>query len=333
MARRFIKDIGPGERFESVTFLVASKDLRTTTQGSLYIHCVLADRTGRMTARVWSASEAMYRAMTEGGFINVKGRSENYKGALQFIIEAIRPVDTDSIELGDFLPRTERDIDEMWSRTGAILEEIKDPAVGALIGEFLKDEVLIARFKVAPAAVSLHHAYIGGLLEHTLNVLELARLAIPRYPKVQMDLVVAGLFLHDLGKTAELSFDTSFRYTDQGQMLGHISICSQWIDRMAERAAQTTGKPFPDRVKWALQHIVISHHARPEFGSPKVPATPEALAVHYLDNLDAKLNMSIAAIEADTDERDWTPFNRALETKLFKRNPLAGETHVSESVG
>ena len=322
MGRRFIKDIGPGEHFESETFLVASKDLRTTTQGSLYIHCILADRTGRMTARAWSASEAMYRTMTEGGFISVKGRSENYKGALQFIIEAIRPVDTDAIELGDFLPHTDSDIDEMWSRTAQILSEIKDSSVRALIDQFLKDETIISRFKVAPAAVTLHHACIGGLLEHTLSVLELAKLAIPRYPKVHLDLVLAGVFLHDLGKTSELSFDTSFKYTDEGQLLGHITICVQWIDRMAERVACDTGKPFPDRVKWALQHIVISHHARPEFGSPKPPATPEAMAVHYLDNLDAKLNMSVAAIEADTDDRDWTPFNRALETKLFKPNPL-----------
>ncbi len=325
MARRFIKDMRPGEHFDDETFLVVSKDLRTTTQGSLYIHCILADRTGKLTARVWSASEAMYRAMPEGGFVSLKGRAENYKGSLQFVIEAIRPVDLDAIDRGDFLPHTDKDIDEMWARTKAILEEIADPFVKALIAEFLKDETRIEKLKVAPAAVSLHHAFIGGLLEHTLNLLEIARLVIPRYPNVRLDLVLAGLFLHDLGKTEELAFDTSFQYTDQGQLLGHISICTNWIDKMADQAAATMGKPFPQKIKWALQHIVVSHHAKPEYGSPKYPATPEALAVHYLDNLDAKLDMCQRTIDQDTDERHWTPFSRALETKVYKLDPLAPE--------
>lgn len=322
MTKRFIKDIGPGERIESETFLVAKKDLRTTTQGSLYIHCILSDRTGQMTARVWSASEAMYNAMTEGGFLNVKGRSENYKGALQFIIEAIRPVDASQVDLTDFLPRTEKDVDQMWARTRAILAEIKDPFVSALVAEFMRDEARIDAFKKAPAAVQLHHAFIGGLLEHTLALLELAKVTIPLYPQVNLDLVLAGLFLHDLGKTAELGFDTNFKYTDEGQLLGHITICINWIEQMAQRAAQKLGKPFPDGIKWALQHIVLTHHAKPEFGSPKFPATPEAIAVHHLDNLDAKLNMCLHAIKGDNDERNWTQFNKALETKVYKADPF-----------
>ncbi len=326
MARRFVRDMGPGEHFDDVTFLVASKDLRTTTQGSLYIHAVLADRSGQMTARAWSATEGMYRLLPEGGFINLKGRTENYKGALQFIIEAVRPVDTKNVDLGDFLPRTENDIDDMWSRVQAVLADIKNPAVKAIIDEFRNDEVLIERFKKAPAAMALHHAYIGGLLEHTMCLLELAQTVIPRYPRVSIDLVLAGLFLHDIGKTAELTYETSFQYSDEGQLLGHISICVNWIDRMAERAAKTTGQPIPDRVKWSLQHIVLSHHAKPEFGSPKFPATPEAIAVHYLDNLDAKLNMCLKLIDADKDDRNWTQFSRAMETKLYKADPLASDS-------
>ena len=326
MERRYIADMAPGERLESQTFLVASKDLRTTTQGSLYIHAVLADRTGQLLARAWSASEAMYQAMPTGGFINVKGRSENYKGKLQFIIEAIRPVDPSTVDLGDFMPHTEQNIDDMWSRTTAILGKIEDPFVAALVGEFLKDEDLMKRFKAAPAARDMHHAFIGGLLEHTLNLLEMAALIIPRYPRVSMDLVLGGLFLHDLGKAAELGFTTNFEYTDEGQLLGHITICINWIDRMARRAAETLGKPFPDRIKWALQHIVLSHHGRMEFGSPKVPAVPEALAVHYLDNLDAKLAMSVQVIDRDRDtSRDWTQFHRGMDTKLYKRAVLTPE--------
>lgn len=326
MARRFIADLTPGERFESQTFLVASKDLRTTTQGSLYIHAVLTDRTGQILARVWSASEAMYNAMPTGGFICVKGRAESYKGNLQFIIEAIRPVDLDDIDLGDFLPQTGGNIEEMWSKTKAILGGIKDPYVLALVGEFLKDEARMKLFKRAPAAREMHHACIGGLLEHTLNLLEMAVLVIPRYPKVSLDLVLAGLFLHDLGKTVELGFTTNFEYTDQGQLVGHITICVTWIEQMAAQAGQAMGKPFPEKIKWTLQHIVLSHHGKMEFGSPKVPAVPEALAIHYLDNLDAKLDMSIRVIESDRDAgRDWTSYHHGLETKLYKVKALGSE--------
>lgn len=327
MARRHVADIRPGEFIEAETFLVAAKDLRTTTAGSLYIHAVLADRTGQMVARIWQASEAMYKTIPEGGFINVKGRSESYKGNLQFIIEAIRPVDTSAIDFGDFLPATERDVEEMWQRTKAILGEIKDSSIHAVVQEFLKDEDRMAGFKRAPAARKLHHACVGGLIEHTLNVLELGKLILPRYPRLNADLVLAGLFLHDLGKIAELAVESHFQYTDQGQLLGHISICVIWIEQAAERVAKASGKPFPEPIKLALQHIVISHHSRPEFGSPKHPAFPEALAVHYLDNLDAKLEMSINAIDQDIDDTSrWTAFHHALETKLYKPNVSATES-------
>jgi len=328
MARRLVADLSAGERIESQVFLVSSKDLRTTTQGSLYIHAILADRTGQIVARAWSASEAMYQVIPEGGFIEVKGRVESYKGNLQFIIDAIRPVDESSIDLADFLPRTSRDIDEMFQRVREIVGEIKNRHVRALVDEFLNDEARMALFRRAPAARELHHAYVGGLLEHTLNVLELARLVLPRYPKVSADLVLAGVFLHDLGKTAELNCSTNFEYTDEGQLLGHISICVTWIDAATRRVSERTGEPFPERIAWALQHIVLSHHGRAEFGSPKLPAIPEAFAVHYLDNLDAKLEMSKSVIERDHDSgRDWTSYHRGLETRLFKADVLGGATN------
>jgi len=326
MDRRFIAELTPGEHLDEQTFLVASKDLRTTTQGSLYIHAVLADRTGQILARAWSASEAMYNAIPTGGFINVKGRTESYKGNLQFIIEAIRPLNPNEVNLADFLPRTKRDIDEMWSRVKAILGEIRDANVTALMNEFVEDAELMEMFKKAPAAREMHHAYIGGLLEHTLNLMEIARLVIPRYPRVSTDLVLAGLFLHDLGKAAELGFTTNFEYTDQGQLLGHITICVNWIESKAACLAERNGKPFPEKIKWTLQHIVLAHHGRAEFGSPKVPAIPEAFAVHFLDNLDAKLEMSASVIDADNDQsRDWTTFHRGLETRLYKPDVLSAQ--------
>ena len=308
-------------------FLIQSKDLRTTTQGSLYIHAILVDRTGQLVARQWQATEAGFHEMPEGGFMRFKGRAENYKGNLQFIIDAVRPAEPDSYDLADFLPATEQDVDKMWRRAVEILRGVQHEDLQALIGAFLADESLMASFRRAPAAVAMHHAYIGGLLEHTLSLLEVALRVIPLYPKLSMDLVLTGLFLHDIGKARELTFDTNIGYTDEGQLIGHISQAAIWIDRKAELASAKTGRPFPQELLWTVQHIVLSHHGSYEFGSPRLPAVPEAMVVHYLDNLDAKVNMFLAEIEKDPDPvSHWTNYNRALATKIFKPDVMGTRT-------
>ena len=229
MSRRFIKDMKAGEQIDDEVFLIRTKDLRTTTQGGLYIHAVLMDSSGQMVARAWQATEAMFNALPQGGFIRLKGRVESYKGAQQFIIDAIRAVERAEVNLADFLPTTEKNIDDMWARVVEILGEIKHPALADLIAEFLDDLELMDRFRRAPAAFVMHHAYVGGLLEHTLNLLEVALRVIPLYPKLSLDLVLAGLFLHDIGKAAELTCETNIAYTDEGQLLGHLSISGKLL--------------------------------------------------------------------------------------------------------
>jgi len=323
LAHRFITELQPGERLEDQVFLIRSKDLRTTTQGSLYIHAVLVDRSGQLVARAWQASEEMFRQMPEGGFLRFKGRVENYKGNLQFIIDGMRAAEAGSFEIGDFIPATKHDIKKMFARVAAILRGIQHPDLRALVEEFLADEELMAGFRRAPAAATVHHAYIGGLLEHTLSLLEIALLVVPRYPKLSLDLVLAGLLVHDIGKVRELTYETSLGYTDDGQLLGHIVQAVLMIDRKADAVARKSGKPFPDTVRWALQHIVLSHHGHYEFGSPKLPAIPEAVAIHYLDNLDAKINLFFQAIDADRDpDSRWTEYQRAIETKIYKPDVL-----------
>ena len=323
MTRRYVADMAAGEQVESQVFLVASKDLRTTTNGALYIHAVLTDRTGQIPARMWQASEVLYNTLPDGGFIELKGRTESYKGNLQFIIDAIRPIDQNTIDLADFLPATEKDIEQMWAQILKILRTIKNEDLQLLIKHFVQDEELAARFKRAPAAATMHHAYIGGLCEHTLNLLEIAQMVIPRYPEVSLDLVLAGLFLHDIGKTAELNCDTAFTYTVAGQLLGHINLAMTWIEQKCDAVAAQTGHPFPEKIKWTLQHIVLSHHGQYEFGSPKLPATPEAIAIHHLDNLDAKLNTYIRLIESDRDAKSaWTNYNHLIGTKVYKEDVL-----------
>ncbi len=319
--RRYINQLQAGETVEDQVFLIDSKDLRTTNNGSLYIHCVLRDKTGQLLSRIWQASQAMFDQMPEGGFMRFKGRAENYKGAMQFIIDAMRPCDPGTIDLADFMPRTEEDIDVMFEQVKHALRTIKHPAVLQLVKQFICDEPLMERFRKAPAAVQMHHAFIGGLLEHTRNVLELALLVVPRYPEVSLDLVLAGVFLHDLGKTAELNYETSFQYSNRGQLIGHIVQCTIWIEDKVKAVEAEAGQPFPQDIKDALQHLVLSHHGTYEFGSPKLPAMPEAVAIHYLDNLDAKLQMYTSKIRNDPDaSSDWTEYVRGLDTKIFKKD-------------
>jgi len=321
--RRYIKDLEPGERIEDQVFLIASKDLRQTTNNSLYIHVVLADRTGQLLARIWQATEAQFQQIPEGGFLRVRGRTESYKGTLQFIIEGMRSVEKADVDLSDFVPATDKDVVALWARVKEILRMIRNRDLLLLIKQFVEDDEIVTRFKRAPAAMQLHHSFIGGLLEHTLNVLELALVVIPRYPEVSLDLVLAGVFLHDIGKTTELSYETNFRYSDVGQLVGHIIQAVIWVEQKAKDAAKAAGKPFPEDIKLALQHIIVSHHGQYDFGSPKLPATPEAIAVHYLDNLDAKLYSFLHEIRRDDRPDDnFTDYVRSLETKVYKKDVM-----------
>jgi len=319
MAHRYIADLKPGDRLEDQVFLIRSKDLRTTTEGKLYIHAVFVDKTGQLVARMWQATEGMFKAMPEGGFMGFKGRLENYKGNLQFIIEGLRIADPGTYDPADFLPATEKDREALWRRLVELLGAIQHADLKALVEEFLADEAMMERFRAAPAAAVMHHAYLGGLLEHTVTLLEVATRVIPLYPKLSLDLVLAGLFLHDIGKSAELTFATTIGYSDSGQLLGHIVQAAMWIEQKADAVAAKRGRPFPEELRWVLEHIVVSHHGSYEFGSPKLPALPEAAAVHYLDNLDAKVHMFLAEIKGHPDDGSrWTNYNRALETKVFR---------------
>ena len=320
-ARRYVNELASGEFIEDQVFLIAQKDLRTTNNGSLYIHCVLADKGGQILGRIWQASEAMYQQMPEGGFLRFKGRVESYKGSLQFIIDGVRPVDPDSVELAEFVPATSEDVDEMFDRVKEILRQIKHPDLLLLIKQFVTDDAMMAQFRKSPAAIMMHHAYVGGLLEHTRNLMELALLIMPRYPKLSQDLVLAGVFLHDIGKTAELRCETSFEYTTEGQLVGHIVQATVWIEEKAKAVEAETGKPFPADVKTTLQHMILSHHGTHEFGSPKLPAMPEAIVLHHLDNIDAKINMYMGKIEDDADPNsDWTEYLRGAGTKVYKKD-------------
>jgi|CXWL01.1.fsa_nt_gi 3'-5' exoribonuclease len=327
-ARRFINQLQPGEAIADQAFLVSKKDLRTTTNGGLYIHLVLVDRSGQILGRIWSATQAQYDTLPEGGFVRVRGRVESYKGNLQFIVDGFRTAERGSFDIAELIPATKFDVEEMWAEVLAILRTLKHPQLLALIKAFVTDETLVAAFKRAPAAVQNHHAFVGGLLEHTLSVLRLATHVLGKtdgsdshYPRLSRDLVLAGVFLHDIGKTLELTYDTNFTYTNSGQLVGHIAQAAVLIDRKIADVEQQGGKAFPEDLQNVVTHIVLSHHGTYAFGSPRLPACPEAIFVHYLDNIDAKLNMAFTAIdEARNAESDWTEWVKPLETRIFKKD-------------
>jgi 3'-5' exoribonuclease len=300
-------------------FLVKEKDLRTTKSGDFYICALLGDRTGGIAGRMWQATEALYNSIPSQGFLHVKGRIEDYKGALQMVIDACRPVGGDKVDMADFLAVCEGNIDEMWSEMLEMLRAIKNPPLKRLIKKFVEDKALVAAVKRSPAAMQMHQPYMGGLVEHTLNIMRAAQALLPLYPQLNADLTMAGIFLHDLGKSAELTSGLNIRYTDRGLLVGHITIAAMWVQEKARAVAEEDGEPFPGHIVTMLQHLILSHHGVHEFGSPKLPAMPEAFFIHYLDNLDAKLWMTSDAIAKDHDpDSRWTNYMRSLETRIYK---------------
>jgi len=317
MAHKFVNQIEPGEAIDDI-YMVKEPILRSTTRGDLYIAMFLADKTGQLNGRMWQATETVYKALPKPGFIHIQGRSELYQNSLQIVINNISVIDPSKVTLEDFLARTDKDTEQMFKEVKQIVARIKNPQLRALVGEFLDDAKLMEKFCTAPGGVKLHHDYIGGLLEHTHNMLRVAVAVLPLYPQVQADLVLAGIFLHDMGKTEELSYEMAFSYTDSGQLIGHIAQTLLLVNRKAD-ALSAKGTSVGKAILDAIGHIILSHHGEYEFGSPKLPATPEAFMVYYIDDLDAKLNQVASAIDNELGDSNWTAWKSALQTRLYRK--------------
>jgi 3'-5' exoribonuclease len=316
--RTFIHDLRPGATVSEDYFLT-DKQLRTSRNGDLYITCTLSDKTGRLPARMWQASESMFAGLPAEGFVHAKVRCEEYRSMPQLIIEAMRPVPDGKVELGDFLATSPRDPEEMWAELLEILRRIRNRPVQLLIKQFVSDEAFVEAFKTSPAAMNMHHPYLAGLLEHTLNIARCAEKLLPMYPRLNADLVYASIFLHDAAKTAELTDGPGIGYTDRGQLVGHITMGAVWIEQRARDAESELGHHFPQTTIDLLQHILLAHHGVHEFGSPKLPMVPEAFFLHYLDNLDAKMFMTTRLIEDDPDPNAaFTGWNNQLQARLYK---------------
>ena len=318
MPRAFIEQLTtPGQIVEQV-FLVAVKDLRTTKKGGLFISAKLRDRTGELPGIMWDATQALFAAIPQGGYALVKGRVGEFGGALQVVIEAMRPARESEVDLNDFLPVGPGDPEKQFARLKEVMGSVRRPALQAFLAAVWADEALVAALKRGPAAEKLHHAYLGGLLEHILGVAETAALISKQYPQLDRDFLLVGVLWHDIGKTRELAYQQALGYTDAGKLVGHIV---QGVLMMEEkiRAVRESGTEFPEELANVLRHLVLAHHGEYEFGSPKLPMTAEAFALHHIDNLDAKLHAFFRDVAADADPvRRWTGFNKMFGGALYK---------------
>lgn len=334
MRRYFLKDAAPGDLLDDV-YVLSGKQLGATTTGKYFIKGFISDRTCQLSFRMWNATRDVFNALPESGFVKVRGRVENYQNNLQVILDSVGAASEKSFEVGDLLPQTEKDINQMFARVEEILGSIQNRHLSALLQAYLDDKELMTDFRKSPAAQSFHHAWIGGLLEHTLNAMEVADAIVKFYPGLSRDILLAGIFLHDIAKTWELRYETAFGYTDGGQLVGHIVKSAMWVEHKARIAEQSLGEKIPQNLIDVMQHIIISHHGVPEFGAIKPPATPEAIAVHMIENMDAKLMMSLQACRGDAasgSEGNFTEYMKAFSGRLYRPDVAPSDAPLGESL-
>ena len=314
MKTHFIRDLKPNQVIESF-FLVHSKEVRSKKTGEEYLVLMLADRTGTIEAMLWDGVPKLRDAFDRDDFVKVKGLVQVHRNRQQMIVHTLERVEESRVDLADYLPHTEKNIASMWAELRAAVAAMANPHLRALVDSFLDDEQVAPLYRCAPAAKSLHHARIGGLLEHVVSLIGLCRLTAGHYPFLDHDLLLTGAVLHDLGKIWELDYRRSFGYSTAGQLIGHMNIMTGLLQ---SKAAALPG--FPPRLKVLVEHMILSHHGRLEFGSPKLPMFPEALVFHYLDDLDSKVESMRATLASDPNiEGCWTGFNASLERPLLRK--------------
>ena len=298
-------------------FLLAEKSLRTNRNGQLYLLAQVRDRTGQISALMWNVAEGDFDDVPVGSGVRVKGRVQTHQGGLQIIAHKVRPVG-DGFDAEAFRPATGPATEAAFAALSETLSTLPDDDLRELMTSFLADAALVEAFQAVPAGVKAHHAHRGGLCEHTAAMAAAWGRLADLYPEVDPSMVLAGCFLHDLGKTGELDADT-FTYTVPGQLLGHMQI---GLDLLAEKIAATearTGRPFPEAKRWHLQHLILSHHGTPEKGSVKQPMSPEAVTLHALDTLDAKVNEFLKVLREDPNpDSALTPFHPRLGRRLYR---------------
>ena len=315
----YISNMKAGEKV-GTSFLVSEKNLAYSQKGSPYLNLRLKDRTGELDGKVWDKAIELDSYFRKGDIVYIVGRLLNYKNNLQLSVLEVRRMGDGDIDPADFFPAAARDANDMFADLMAYVGQVQTTCLRDLLLAFFRDEQIVARFKRAPAAKGFHHVYLGGLLEHTLSVIRLLDLAAAHYPGANRDLLIAGGILHDIGKIHEFHYDRLIEYSDAGRLVGHIVMGVEMLDA---QIAKIQG--FPENLAMELRHLILSHHGTLEFGSPKRPKTLEALIVHYMDDLDAKVNAFQTFVGNTADgESNWTPYHRLFERYIFKGNSAYG---------
>jgi len=300
-------------------FVLVSVSSRDRKQGGSYLALTLADRSGQFEGRMWDGIDEQARLCDAGSYVKVQGTVSKYQGKWQITVKKMRPAAANEVDPSDFVPTTTRDIPTMWAALRAYANNFQDADLKRLMNTFFDDPAIAEAYQHAPAARGLHHAWIGGLLEHVLDLVDLCAVVAPHYAEVNKDLLLTGAMLHDIGKIRELSWGSSFAYTTEGQLVGHISIGMGMLREKINEISKS--KPFPEKLRVLVEHMLLSHHGKLEFGSPKLPMTPEALVLSALDDLEAKLQNARGEFQRDQAQgrsgREVTDWVRSMDRPLL----------------
>ena len=325
MKKVYVKNIAARDRVDA-PFLVKDKAIGMAKNGKAYMTLKLMDCTGEVEGRIWDRVDEFSARFKRDDFVHVSGKASVYLGRMQLVIQELHRLDEADIDLVDFLPVSARPVDEMVAELQAVIDRMDDPDLKSLMEHFLSDADFMAGYTKAPAAKAMHHVCLGGLLEHSLAVANLAADICRRYPDLNRDLLVVGALLHDVGKVAELRYKRSFEYTDAGKLLGHIVIGVEMLEEKIRGLEN-----FPQDLAVHLKHLLLSHHGQYEYGSPKRPKTIEAVILNFLDDLDSKINGVRTHIEREPDsESAWTQYHKHYDRYFFKG---VGHTVLSDKAG
>ncbi len=309
-----IASLKEGDWVEEI-YLVTQKQVSTAKNGVTYLSLRLSDKTGEIDGKLWDNADEVARRFEREDFVRVKGMAANYQGSMQIKMKSLDRVDDARVDFSNFIQVSPRNIDEMLRELTMFVDGVGSGYIRLLLQSFLNDRDFLEAFKRAPAAKTLHHNYLGGLLEHVVELIGLAADVARHFPSADPDLLIAGAFLHDIGKVRELSVRKSIEYTTEGKLLGHISLGYEMI---AEKIKTISG--FPDELAMLLKHIMLSHHGEYEFGSPKRPKIQEAMIINYLDDLSAKINNFDATLRKENiGEGEWTNFSKMHERYLYRK--------------
>ena len=307
-----IKDITAKTPVEGI-YLVREKNQGMKKSGSPYIGLTLSDKSGDAKARIWDDAEKLGNVFSGGDIVRVKGWAITYQGSLQININHIEPCTESSLSVFDYLPASNIDRDKAFAELLALIDKINNPPVQSLLLNIFQDPAIADLFKMAPAAKTIHHACVGGLLEHTLQVTKIAFDIAAYYPNVNRDLLLAGAMLHDIGKIHELSWQNNFDYTDVGRLIGHITI---GVEMVSNKIMQLSG--FPEDLAVMLKHLLLSHHGEYIFASPRRPKTLEALLLNYLDDLDSKMEgLRQFIVKEKRPDAKWTGYNKLFDRYIY----------------